>query len=62
MPQLIMREPQAAIEADVANGIEAAPAEDPGQALHSLTVEALDTYFNPHDNHLHYDALFGSQV
>ena len=59
--QIDVRPPRAAVEADVGRGIEAVPAEDAEATLYDRTVEALDAYFTPQDNHLHYAVLFMSR-
>ena len=54
--QLVVRPPRVA---DVPNNI---AAEDADGTLFNRTVEALDNYFMPRDNHLHYAVLLGSRV
>ena len=49
--QLVVRPPRVA---DVPNNI---AAEDADGTLFNRTVEALDNYFMPRDNHLHYAVL-----
>lgn len=60
--QLNVRAPRAEVQADEARGILAAQAEDADGTLYNRTVEALEAYFNPRNNHLHYAVLFGSRT
>lgn len=59
--QITVRQPRAAVAADAARGIIAVEAEDAERTLYARTVEALDAYFTPRDNHLHYAVLFMSR-
>ncbi|XP_067947271.1 uncharacterized protein [Watersipora subatra] len=54
--QLTVRPPR------VANPDAGIAAEDAGGMSFDRTVEALDNYFTPRDNHLHYAVLLGSRV
>ena len=55
--QIKVRAPRAAVLANKEQGIAAVKAEDAEGTLYDRTVEALDAYFTPRDNHLHYAVL-----
>ena len=59
--QIKVRAPRAAVLANKEQGIAAVKAEDAEGTLYDRTVEALDAYFTPRDNHLHYEVLFMSR-
>ena len=52
--QINVRAPRAAVAANEERGIAAVKAEDAEGTLYDRTVDALDDYFSPMNNHLHY--------
>ena len=60
--QLKVRKPRAAVAADEGGGIAAVGTENDDGSLYNRTLEALDAYFNPHSNTVHYAVLLGSRI
>ena len=60
--QLKVSKPRAAVVADEGRGIAAVETENKDGSLYNRPLEALDAYFNPHSNTLHYAVLLGSRI